>query len=98
MEVAGLLEGRYVACPKTTLVCDNPAKRLRNNNLLFKVGSRVKIDRALLDRATRHAAAAGYATVEEFIEHAIEKELVRLEADDSEEAIRKRLKGLGYIS
>ena len=61
-------------------------------------GSRVKIDRVLLEKATRHAAATGYATVEEFIEHAIEKELAQPEGDDSEEAIRKRLKGLGYIS
>ncbi len=61
-------------------------------------GSRVKIDRALLEKAARHAAAAGYATVEEFIEHAVEKEMSRLESDDSEEAIRKRLKGLGYLS
>ena len=61
--------------------------------MLFKVGSRVKIDRTLLDRANRHATAAGYATVEEFIEHAVEKEMARLEGGDSEEAIRKRLKG-----
>lgn len=61
-------------------------------------GSRVKIDRALLEKATRYASAAGYATVEEFIEHAIEKEMAQLGGDDSEEAIRKRLKGLGYIS
>ena len=61
-------------------------------------GSRVKIDRALLEKVKRHAAIAGYSTAEEFIEHAIEKELARLEGADSEEAIRKRLKGLGYIS
>jgi hypothetical protein len=65
---------------------------------LFKVGSRVKIDPALLEKAARYAEAAGYATVEEFIEHAIEKEMAQLEGGDSEEAIRKRLKGLGYIS
>ncbi len=61
-------------------------------------GSRVKIDRTLLERATRCAGPAGYATVEEFIEHAVEKELARLEGDDSEAAVRRRLKGLGYIS
>ena len=61
-------------------------------------GSRVKIDRTLLERATRYAADAGYASVEEFIEHAIEKEMARLESGDCEEAVRKRLKGLGYIS
>lgn len=61
-------------------------------------GSRVKIDRTLLEKATRYAAGAGYASVEEFIEHAIEKEMARADGGDSEEAIRKRLKGLGYIS
>ena len=61
-------------------------------------GSRVKIDRALLEKVKRYAVIAGYSTVEEFIEHAIEKELAQLEGADSEEAIRKRLKGLGYIS
>ncbi len=62
------------------------------------LGPRVKIDRMLLEKATRYAADAGYASVEEFIEHAIEKEMARLEGGDSEAAIRKRLKGLGYIS
>lgn len=61
-------------------------------------GSRVKIDRTLLERATRYAAEAGYASVEEFIEHTIEKEMAQLEGGDTEAAIRKRLKGLGYIS
>ena len=61
-------------------------------------GSRVKIDKVLLERVKRYAAVAGYATAEEFIEHAIEKQLAQLEGTDSEEAIRKRLKGLGYIS
>ena len=64
----------------------------------FNIGSRVKIDKTLLERATRHAAEAGYASVEEFIEHAIEREMAQLEGGDHEEAIRKRLKGLGYIS
>ena len=58
----------------------------------------MKIDRTLLEKATRYAADAGYASVEEFVEHAIEKEMARLAGGDSEEAIRKRLKGLGYIS
>lgn len=61
-------------------------------------GSRVRIDRTLLERAIRHAEDAGYATVEEFIEHAIEKEMARPDGGDSEAAVRKRLKGLGYIS
>lgn len=65
---------------------------------MFGSGSRVKIDKALLEKATRYARIAGYATVEEFINHVVEKEITQLEGADSEEAIRKRLKGLGYIS
>ena len=61
-------------------------------------GSKVKIDKALLEKATRYAEIAGYATVEEFINHALEKEISQLEGADSEEEIKKRLKGLGYIS
>ena len=61
-------------------------------------GSKVKIDKALLEKATRDAEIAGYSTVEEFINHALEKEIVQLEGADSEEEIKKRLKGLGYIS
>ena len=53
---------------------------------------------ALLEKATRYADIAGYSTVEEFINHALEKEISQLEGADSEEEIKKRLKGLGYIS
>jgi len=61
-------------------------------------GSRIKIDEALLEKATRFASLAGYSSVEEFINHALEKEIAKLEGTDSEEEIKKRLKGLGYIS
>jgi hypothetical protein len=61
-------------------------------------GTRIRIDKHLLARARRAAARAGYASVEELVTHAVEKELARLEERDREEEIRKRLKGLGYIS
>jgi metal-responsive CopG/Arc/MetJ family transcriptional regulator len=61
-------------------------------------GSKVKLDKNLLTRVKRYADIAGYSSVEEFIAHAIEKELAHLEEADSEEEIRNRLKGLGYIS
>jgi metal-responsive CopG/Arc/MetJ family transcriptional regulator len=61
----------------------------------------VKIDKSLYQRAGRAAAEAGYSSREEFIEHAIEKELVHYEAGESraenrDEVLRK-LKGLGYV-
>ena len=61
-------------------------------------GSKVKIDKALLAKVAKYSEAAGYSTPEEFISHALEKELAKLEGADSEEEIKKRLKGLGYIS
>ncbi len=62
------------------------------------MGSRVKLDRDLLARVRRYSDIAGYSSVEEFITHALEKELAKLEESDSEDEIRKRLQGLGYIS
>jgi len=61
-------------------------------------GSKIKIDKALLDKITKYAEVAGYSSTEEFIKHALEKEIAKLEGADSEEEIKKRLKGLGYIS
>ena len=60
--------------------------------------NRVKLDKELLNRIRKYAAIAGYSSPEEFITHALEKELAKLEDADSEEEIRKRLRGLGYIS
>jgi hypothetical protein len=46
----------------------------------------------------RYADLAGYSSVDEFVTHALEKEIAQLEEADSEEEIKKKLKGLGYIS
>jgi hypothetical protein len=58
----------------------------------------VKLDKDLVARVKRYADIAGYSSVEEFITHALEKELAKLEGATSEEEIKKRLRGLGYIS
>jgi hypothetical protein len=61
-------------------------------------GARVKLDEDLLARCKAHAAAAGYSSVEEFIQHALETALKASRApDDGEEKVLERLKGLGYI-
>ncbi len=59
---------------------------------------KVKLEKSLVDRVKRIADLAGYSSPEEFITHALEKELAKLEDADSEEEIKRRLKGLGYIS
>ena len=61
-------------------------------------GSSIKLDKALLARVKRYSDLAGYSSVEEFITHALEKQIAQLEMADSEDEIKKRLKGLGYIS
>jgi hypothetical protein len=59
---------------------------------------KVKIERDLYDRLKKVADVAGYATVEEFITHVLEKEMLHFEDAGSDEDIRAKLKGLGYIS
>ena len=61
-------------------------------------GNNVKLDQVLLAKAKRYARVAGYSSVEEFVAHALEKELAKLEDAHTEDEIRQRLKGLGYIS
>ena len=59
---------------------------------------KVKIDRDLYDRLRKVADVAGYATTEEFITHVLEKEMLHFEDAGTDEDIRNKLKGLGYIS
>ena len=61
-------------------------------------GSRIKLDKALLAKAKRYADLAGYSSVNEFVTHVLEKELANIDASESEEDIKKKLKGLGYFS
>lgn len=65
-------------------------------------GSNVKLDKSLLERVKRYARAAGYSSADEFVTHAVEKELALLdqakgEGTETDPAVLERLKGLGYI-
>ena len=64
---------------------------------MFKTTS-VKLDKQLVARVKRYAEIAGYSSAEEFITHALEKELGKLDGASTEEDIKKTLRGLGYIS
>ena len=63
---------------------------------------KVKLDGTLLERATKAAETAGYSSVEEFLSHLIEKELVKVEAAATdaadEEELKERRRGRGYLS
>lgn len=61
-------------------------------------GSKIKIDKDLLVKIKKYAKIAGYSSPDEFIRHALEKEIAQLEEADSDDEIKKKLQGLGYIS
>ncbi|MFV2072497.1 MAG: hypothetical protein ACC742_07575 [Thermoanaerobaculales bacterium] len=60
--------------------------------------TKVKLEKSMVDKIKRYAEIAGYSSPEEFITHALEKELALLEDAEDEEEIKKRLQGLGYMS
>ena len=66
---------------------------------MFGGGDKIKIEKDLLAKVKKFSAIAGYSSPEEFVQHVLEREIAKFEKDgDSEEEIRKRMQGLGYIS
>ncbi len=57
----------------------------------------IKLKQDLWARLAKAAAAAGYSTPEEFVEHVLERAVAHLEEEQGEEDVIRRLKGLGYI-
>lgn len=65
-------------------------------------GHRIKIHHDLFEKIEKCATAAGYSSPAEFVVHVLEKETTRIlgahgTGPESEEELRKRLEGLGYI-
>jgi predicted DNA-binding protein len=60
--------------------------------------TKIKIDSELYERVKKFADMAGYSSVDEFVAHALEKEISALDDVASEDEVRERLKGLGYLS
>jgi hypothetical protein len=58
----------------------------------------LKLDTHLWEKIRKYSTLAGYSSPDEFVVHALEKELAQLEEADSDEKIKEKLKGLGYIS
>ncbi|MCX6565777.1 MAG: hypothetical protein NTW38_05050 [Candidatus Aminicenantes bacterium] len=58
---------------------------------------KIKIDSDLMVKVRQFAKLSGYSSPEEFIQHCLERELSSLEESGSEDEIKKKLKGLGYI-
>jgi len=58
---------------------------------------KIKLDKDLMDKVRKFAKMSGYSSPEEFVTHCLEREISSLEQSDSEDEIKKKLKGLGYI-
>lgn len=60
---------------------------------------KLRFDSAAIERIRKVSEAGGYSTPEEFLMHVIERELDSLDPSqgESEEEIRKKMEGLGYI-
>jgi hypothetical protein len=63
---------------------------------------KIRLNDAILERIKEAMDRAGYSSIDEFIETAIERELERIDASfeitpEEEEKVRERLRGLGYI-
>jgi len=61
-------------------------------------GPKVKLTKELYERVEKYAKLAGYSSVEEFVVHALEIQLAQLEEAQSDEEIKEKLKGLGYLA
>lgn len=61
-------------------------------------GPKIKLDKDLFERVKKMAKLSGYSSIDEFVAHVLEKELSNLDDAGSEEEIKKKLEGLGYIS
>ena len=61
-------------------------------------GPKVKISKELYERVAKYATIAGYSSIDEFVVHALEAQLAQLEEAQSDEEIKEKLKGLGYLA
>jgi hypothetical protein len=60
-------------------------------------GTTIKLKKELWPKVKKVAAAGGYSSPEEFVEHVLEREIAKFEDAASDEEIVRKLKGLGYI-
>ena len=65
---------------------------------MFGGGPKIKVEKDLFERLKKVAEVSGYTSVDEFAAHVFEKELANIEDGGSDEDIKKKLEGLGYIS
>ena len=58
---------------------------------------KIKVSKALYEKLKAAAEDRGYASVEEFASHVLDAAVAGSDEDTSEEEVRKRMQGLGYL-
>ena len=59
---------------------------------------KIAIDKDLWEKIRLIAEVAGYSSADEFVIHALERAIAEFEDAETDEEIKKKLRGLGYIS
>lgn len=59
---------------------------------------KIAIDKDLWEKIKLISKVAGYSSPDEFVIHALERQIAEFEDAETDEEIRKKLRGLGYIS
>jgi len=60
-------------------------------------GRKIKVEAELWEKLERCAQVAGYSSTEEFIRHTLEQAAAAADEANTEEEVKKRLQGLGYL-
>jgi metal-responsive CopG/Arc/MetJ family transcriptional regulator len=63
-------------------------------------GTKVKLEKDVYEKLKKFSEAAGYSSLDEFVNHVLERELAAMDTGENQdpEAMREKLRGLGYIS
>lgn len=59
--------------------------------------AKIKIEKSLYEKLEQVAGERGYASTEEFVKHTLEKAVADVNEAMSEDEVKERLKGLGYL-
>lgn len=64
---------------------------------MFGNHHRIKLDKGLWEQVSLLAIERGYATVDEFVSHLLEREIRSHAEEPAKEKVLEKLKGLGYL-
>jgi hypothetical protein len=62
------------------------------------MAKKIKLDQELYKKAARYAEQVGYHSVDEFVEHILERELSQIDENATAKEVERKLRGLGYLA